>query len=200
MGSVFPTRVAKIGYVAASVLLGVLGICLIADPGISAEVLGMAYGILLMLSGMFRLVGYFSGDLFRLAFQYDLATGILDILVGMALLLRPAPILSFFCVFFGVMALADGLFRVQVAVDARVFGLTHWWLILASAALVGIFGFLLILYPYESTRVMTVLLGVTLLSESVMNVITALAAIRVKKKKRAADKDIYDVKYEEKEL
>lgn len=57
MRSVFPTRVAKIGYVAASVLLGVLGICLIAASGISAEALGMAYGILLMLSGVFRLGG-----------------------------------------------------------------------------------------------------------------------------------------------
>ena len=75
--SVAPMRAAKIGYIIISVALCVLGIVLIAVPGFSAKALGIICGILLILFGAVRIAGYFSRDLYRLAFQYDLPLGFL---------------------------------------------------------------------------------------------------------------------------
>ena len=59
-----------------------------------------------------------------------------------------------------------------VKIDAKTFGVRQWWLILASAILAGVFGFLLILRPDESVQVMTVLYGITLLWEGLLNICT----------------------------
>ena len=40
--------------------------------------------------------------------------------------------------------LTDGLFKIQIAVDARRFGLRRWWLILTEAILAAILGLVLI--------------------------------------------------------
>jgi len=72
MRSTAPMRTAKIGYIAVSALLCILGIMLIVIPSFSINLLGNICGILMLLFGAVKLTGYFSKDLYRLAFQYDL--------------------------------------------------------------------------------------------------------------------------------
>ena len=93
--SVIPMRTAKTGYLAVSALLAAAGIFLIVHPEISAAAIGSTSGILLILFGAFRLVGYFSRDLYRLAFQFDLTFGLMLITVGVLILTRPAQLLVF---------------------------------------------------------------------------------------------------------
>ena len=69
MRSVAPMKTAKIGYIVLSVALCVLGIILIAFPGFSASLFGILCGVVLIMFGCVKLVGYFSKDLYRLAFQ-----------------------------------------------------------------------------------------------------------------------------------
>ncbi len=66
-----------------------LGIVLITSPGTSVVWLGRLLGVGMIVFGAIKLVGYFSRDLFRLAFQYDLAFGILLIALGIVTLARP---------------------------------------------------------------------------------------------------------------
>ena len=75
MRSVLPMKAAKIGYIILSVLYCVLGILLITMPELSITALGILLGIGMIVFGIVKIVGYFSKDLFRLAFQYDLAFG-----------------------------------------------------------------------------------------------------------------------------
>ena len=84
MRSVVPMKTAKIGYFVISVLFCVLGIVLITSPDTSVVWLGRLLGVGMIVFGAIKLVGYFSRDLFRLAFQYDLAFGILLIALGIA--------------------------------------------------------------------------------------------------------------------
>ena len=73
--------------------------------------------------GAVKLMGYFSRDLYRLAFQFDLAYGILLIVLGLIVLVRPVQLVSFFCLVLGICILADGLFKIQAASDSKRFGL-----------------------------------------------------------------------------
>ena len=179
MRSVVPMKTAKIGYVVISVLFCVLGIVLIASPETSVVWLGRLLGIGMIVFGIIKLVGYFSRDLFRLAFQYDLAFGILLIALGIVTLARPNGAMSFLCIVFGIPVLADGLFKIQIAMDAKPFGIRKWWLILVAAILTGIFGLLLIIRPGESLQVLTVLLGVSLIWDGILNLSTMLTAVKI---------------------
>lgn len=77
MRSMTPMRVAKGGYILMSAIFCALGVLFIVRPGQSLKVMGLALGIAMIAFGAFKLVGYFSRDLYRLAFQYDLEFGIL---------------------------------------------------------------------------------------------------------------------------
>lgn len=179
MRHIAPIKAAKICAVVVSSLLCLFGILLIVFPDISVSVLGTVFGILLVLFGGIRLFGYFSRDLFRLAFQYDLAFGILMVVLGGVLLAHPAGLFSFLCVVYGVSVLADGLFKLQTAFDARRFGLHRWWLILALALVSCAFGLALLFRPGEGSRILCMLLGLSMLSEGILNISTVITAMKI---------------------
>lgn len=194
MRSVAGMRTAKIGYIVISVLLCAMGILLIVWPELSASVIGIICGILLIVFGAVKLIGYFSKDLYRLAFQYDLAFGILLILLGVIMLVRPGGLMDFICIVLGLSILTDSLLKMQIAVDAKQFGLNKWWLILLLSVIAGIFGLVLVLRPTASASVLMVLLGITLLSEGLLNMSTAITAVKIIKHQQP---DVIEVKYRE---
>ena len=177
--STTPMHAAKIGYIVISAALCILGIMLIAIPDFSASLFGVICGILLILFGIVRLTGYFSRDLYRLAFLYDLPLGILLVIMGIVMLTHPSSLVTFICVALGVFILSDGLFKIQIAWDSRKFGITKWWLILTFAIVTGICGLLLLLRPGEGSRILMIVLGITLLSEGILNFSTVLSAVKI---------------------
>lgn len=181
MRSVAPMRVAKTGYIAVSILLAVLGIVLIAWPTFSVNALGVICGILLILFGGVKLVGYFSKDPYRLAFQYDMPFGILLIILGIIMLIHPGNLASFICVVFGLSVLISSLFNIQTALDAKKFGINQWWLIFALSVIAAVWGLILVFRPSEAADVMAVLLGITLLFESAVNICTVVTSVKIVK-------------------
>ena len=181
MRSVAPMRVAKTGYIAVSILLAVLGIVLIAWPTFSVTASGVISGILLILFGGVKLVGYFSKDLYRLAFQYDMPFGILLIILGIIMLIQPGNLASFICVVFGLSVLISSLFNIQTALDAKKFGINQWWLIFALSVIAAVWGLILVFRPSEAADVMAVLLGITLLFESAVNICTVVTSVKIVK-------------------
>ena len=179
MRSVAPMKTAKIGYIVMSVLFCVLGVVLLFTPGVSALWIGRLLGIGLILFGAIKLVGYFSRDLFRLAFQYDLAFGLLLMVLGIVTLSHPGDALSFLCVMFGIPVLADGLFKIQIAMDSRQFGIRNWWLVLVLAALTCVVGVVLVFWPMTGVRALTALMGLSLLCDGVLNLSVALCTVKI---------------------
>lgn len=179
MRSVAPMKTAKIGYIVMSVLSCVLGVVLLFTPGVSALWIGRLLGIGLILFGAIKLVGYFSRDLFRLAFQYDLAFGLLLMVLGIVTLSHPGDALSFLCVMFGIPVLADGLFKIQIAMDSRQFGIRNWWLVLVLAALTCVVGVVLVFRPMTGVRALTALMGLSLLCDGVLNLSVALCTVKI---------------------
>ena len=179
MRSVAPMKTAKIGYIVMSVLFCVLGVVLLFTPGVSALWIGRLLGIGLILFGAIKLVGYFSRDLFRLAFQYDLAFGLLLMALGIVTLSHPGDALSFLCVMFGIPVLADGLFKIQIAMDSRQFGIRNWWLVLVLAALTCVVGVVLVFRPMTGVRALTALMGLSLLCDGVLNLSVALCTVKI---------------------
>lgn len=172
-------QAAKLGYILLSVALCVLGGVLIAVPDFSAALLCRLVGVTMLLFGAVKIIGYCSKDLYRLAFQYDLAFGILLIALGGILLFRPDTMVQIICIIMGVCVLADALLKIQISIDSKAFGLEKWWLILVTAILTGIAGFLLVLRPMESARAVMILLGVTLITEGLLNLTTILTAVKI---------------------
>ena len=172
-------KAAKTGYIIISILLCVLGIVLIAVPDFSVTLLCVLGGGIMMLFGLVKIIGYCSKDLYRLAFQFDLAFGILFVVLGFILIIRTDAMVNLICIVMGICVLADALLKIQISIDSRAFGIKKWWLILAMAILTGVAGFLLIFRPSESIQTITILFGIALITEGVLNLITILTAVKI---------------------
>ena len=171
--------VAKTGYIVMSLVFCAAGTAYIANPGLSAAVIGRVLGAAMILFGAVKLVGYCSRDLYRLAFQYDLGFGLLLIALGALVLLRPAGVLDFLFTALGIAVLTDGLYKVQIAVDAKRFGIPTWWLTLALAVAAGLIGLALVFRPWDSARLLTILLGAALLAEGILNLCVAVCTVKI---------------------
>lgn len=178
MRSVTPMRAAKIGYIVMSVLFCGMGIGLLLMPEISAMWIGRLLGIFMIVFGGVKLVGYFSRDLFRLAFQYDLAFGLLMVL-GIVVLSHPGDTLNVLAVLSGIPVLADGLFKIQIALDSRSFGIRRWWLVLMLAALTCGVGTVLVFRPSAGVAAVTMLMGISLLLDGILNLSVALCTVKI---------------------
>lgn len=180
MRFVAPMRIAKIGYIIISALFCMAGIFLCLEPETSTAVIGASIGAAMLLFGAVKLVGYFSKDLFRLAFQFDLEFGILMLILGVVVLLQPDDIMTVLCIALGITVLLDGLFKIRIAMDSKRFGITSWQLILVMAILTGFIGMALILGCVIGERNPTVLpVGVALLSEGMLNLCTVLSTVLI---------------------
>ncbi len=177
--NVGPMRVAKIGYIIMSVLFCIFGVVLMIVPHTSIAVIASAIGIGMILFGIIKLIGYFSKDLYRLAFQYDLAFGILLITLGVIVLLEPAKVIEFICVLLGIAVLTDGLYKIQISIDAKSFGIKLWWLIMIEAISTSIIGVLLIMMPSNASKVLTILIGISSLIVGLLNLSTVLTAVKI---------------------
>ena len=175
-------RAAKYGYIILSVLLCVLGMVLILVPNFSASMLCWIGGLLLAVFGLVKIIGYCSKDLYRLAFQFDLAFGILLLALGLILILRTQAVVNVIWVLVGIFILSDALLKIQISIDARLFGIHQWWMILTAAIITGTIGFLLVLHPSESKQVVMILLGISLCCEGILNLVTILTAVKIIRK------------------
>lgn len=174
-------RAARGSYIAMSAAFCALGVLLIVFPGASVSAVGIAAGVMLIAFGLVKLMGYFSKDLYQLAFQFDLAFGVLLMVLGGVILVSPDRALVFLCTILGIAILADGLFKLQSSLDARRFGLSVWGALLALAVCAGVIGIFLLLHPSQSARAMMVLMGVGLLFEGLLNLYFALFAVKLRR-------------------
>lgn len=194
MRSAGPMRAAKISYAVISILFCALGLILVINPTVSALWIGTALGIGMIVFGIIKLLGFFSRDLFRLAFQYDLAFGVLLIVLGIITLAHPNAAMNFLCIMFGIPVLADGLFKIQIALDSRKFGIPTWWLMLVLALLTCIIGLILTFCPAAGTQALLVLIGLSLLLDGILNLSVAICAVKIVKNQRP---DTIDGEYHE---
>ena len=126
-------KTAKIGYIMISIAFYISGLCCIISPNVMGRNGKVAAGILLIAYGIIKMIGYFSKDLYCLAFQYDLACGIFLIILGVVALSIRNPKEGYMLAGLGILILLDSLLVIQTSLDARRFGMTEWkWFLFFS--------------------------------------------------------------------
>ena len=181
MRSIAPMRIAKTGYVIMSLFFCLLGMGFILHADIGTRMLGTILGIALIVFGIVKVIGYFSKDLFRLAFQYDLEFGCILTLLGIAVLVHPLAAVNLIVIAMGLLIMADAFFKARIARDSKEFGISDWWFILAASVVTGVMGLLLIFRPGSSAQLMVILLGMALIAEGILNLAVAVCTVKIVK-------------------
>ena len=156
-------KIACTGYILISIVFYITGFLCIVDPELIQLHSRTLAGVILIAYGIIKIIGYFSKDLYCLAFQYDFACGIFLIVLGIATLcistrFKDSSLLAAL----GILILLDSLLSIQTALDSKKFGLSSWKYILIISMIAGTLGVLVIL---KSTIAFA---GCALLAEGVM--------------------------------
>lgn len=169
-------RIAKIGYILLSLVLCALGLIRITIPQFSTKTFSMCCGVVFIAFGCIRLIGFYSKDLYRLAFQYDFEFGILIIILGVLIFMKPGSFSSMTCVLLGALVLADALFKIRITLEAKQLGVKQWWLLLIIAVTTSLLSGTLVFYFGSQ---LDLLLGITLIAEGILSLSTALALVKI---------------------
>ena len=105
---------ARSGYILISCIFYVTAVVNLIFPHLSPMALSCFGGVILILYGVIKLVGFFSEDLYCLAFRYDLAWGLLIMVIGVLLLVKNVSVAQYLAPGLGWMALLDNLFHIQM--------------------------------------------------------------------------------------
>ena len=178
-------RSAKIINIVSASLMMVAGVLLMTIDSME-EILAqrIMLGILFGLTGGAKLFGFFSNDLYRLAFQYDFAFGIYCELLTLLLVLSPSQNYDMLHLLLVAYALFDALLKTQMSLDARRFGMKSWGLILGTALALGVTGaFAAAALQTQLVRALF-LVGFALALDGVENCWITAYTVRIRAKKK----------------
>ncbi|MDO4363620.1 MAG: DUF308 domain-containing protein [Clostridia bacterium] len=146
-------------YICACILFMIIGLMLIGFPEFSMVAVCYIIGIMLIVLGVIKICAYFAQDKYNIAFQFDLALGILSVIIGVCAIIHHNWIINLLPIIIGIMIIADSLFTLQASIDAKRFGLPRWYLLLIFSAVSVILGLVLVFKSFKSAVAITILYG-----------------------------------------
>lgn len=181
---------ARLTHVIAAALMVLAGVFSLAWPE-GGQIAGryLIGGCFVVLGGA-RVLGYFSNDLYRLAFQYDLGLGSFCVILGVLLIISPDNVQPALPYIIGVYVLIDTLLKLQTAFDAKAFGMKHWWGLLLSSAVLTVCSIALLVIQAQVT--LPLLLPIVLILSGGESIWNTLGTVRVRTKKEGRFENLLD--------
>ena len=174
-------KCAKWFALVSSLLLGIFGTVLLIWPNTSMNVICTLLGVLMVVFGVSKIVGYFFNVSYHIGFQFDLALGLFALLFGILFLTHPGAVLSITWVLVGIYEIVESVFKIQTAMDARHYQLSGWGLLLFSAIVYLLFGIFLTFNPAKGGSLFVQVMGISLIFAGIENIIfTFYASKRLK--------------------
>lgn len=165
-------------FILLSVFYILFGAVLFVWPALSARAVCMVIGIFALAYGVMRIVEYIRFKDRMSFFGANLAVGIIMVLCGVFLLIRPEVLMAALPIVFGVIILFNGIIELQRAFDLKRFGYEGWWYTLLLSVLTIILGILIFWNPFVAVQTTVMAIGIILAVTGVTNLITGITASR----------------------
>ena len=113
----------------------------------------------------------------RLFFDYfGVVFGVAASALGVFLLFKPDTVVSVLPILVGIYVIVDAVVRLQSAFELRKMGYARWWSFLILAGLSAALGVLMMVNPFETVQLLVMAIGVILLVEGALSLISAVYA------------------------
>ena len=175
---------AKISNLIIYSFMVAVGLVMLIFREIPTNVETIILSVLCILVGGAKILGYFSNDLYRLAFQFDLAIGLFLAIIGVLTLIVGSKDPLGTVRLFGIYIFIDGLLKLQTAIDAKKFGIARWLGILLTAILMVGVGIVGLLASYLEQISQLIVLDVSLMLDGLVNIWITAYTVRIRAKKK----------------
>lgn len=172
---------AKIIHLCSAVVFLVAGILVAVIPTLDDLPFfgNTVVGIASIVIGVAGIYGYFSNDMYRLAFQSDFALGIFNVILGILLIINPVQLSVLLPTAIAILTLLDGGNKSQIAIEGQRFGIHKWYLVLLSAMVEMAAGIVLIILAYHGLDVRA-WMGVAMGVVGATNFWTTMYTVRIR--------------------
>ena len=146
---------AKIMHLCSAVIFLVAGLILALVPDFEDSGLfrNTVVGVASIIIGATGIYGYFSNDMYRLAFQLDFALGIFNVIFGILMIINPVQLSVLLPTAVSILTILDGTNKSQMALEGKNFGISKWYWVLISAVLEIAVGIVLMILAYHELDV-----------------------------------------------
>lgn len=160
----------KTNVVVSSALCVILGLVLVFRPGLSMRIVCTAVGVVLIVSGVMRMIDYFTARDGSLYSQANLIFGIILAVVGVWIVMKPDKVIAIIPIIVGIVIAIHGLHNFQQALELWRDKYDRWWTALILGVLTVGFGVLLICRPFAAVDTVVMLIGFFLIYDGLSNV------------------------------
>ena len=178
MRGIHSMKVVKMMSMIISLIFCMMGVFYLVEPNVFWDTKTLVE-ILFLWFGSIKIMGYASKDLYQLAFQYDLEMGLLLCVIAIILWVWQDHYFDILCITFGIDLFLDSLFKIRIAMDAKEFGISSWWITMGFSFLCILLsiGLGLRLLPRMAMQIRFV--GVTFLFEGCSNLLMMLTMVKL---------------------
>ncbi len=160
----------KANMIVSSLLCVLLGLVLVLRPGLSVRIVCTAVGIVLILSGVTRIIDWFCARDGSMYAQMNLIFGIILVVVGVWIVVKPDKVLAIIPIIVGIVIGMHGLNNLKQAIELWRDKYDKWWVAFILGALTVGFGVLLICRPFAAIDTVVMLIGFFMIYDGLSNI------------------------------
>ena len=150
----------------------IVGILLFVYTSLSIKVCAVIICALILVHGLFSLIRYFCDGLASRFFAMDLIVGVSGIVLGLFLMFNTFDTLSFLGYLFAAWLIIVGLHRLIYGIKLVKINDEIYPLICMMGLLIVVMGCLILFNPFESFMIVTKLIGIFIIVNTVFEVMT----------------------------
>lgn len=154
----------------SSIVFAVLGIILIAYPEGTVKVISYILGIMFMLIGIYKVINYFMTKGSYDLYNYDLAFGIIAIILGIVTIAYSKEITAIFRIIIGLWIIYSGIIRLSLSLKLKTLGTNAWKYSLILSIIMLLCG----IYVIANSQIIIVTTGVIILIYSIIDIIESV--------------------------
>ena len=160
-----------------SILYLALGIFLLMVPGTALNIVCYALGGVVLACAAVQLIRYFVVERGVFQSQLTLISGLVCLGLGAFLIIRSDIVVRILPIVFGLFVIFDSLGRIQNALELRRCEYSSWKGFLLLAVLSIVLGIVMILDPFGTMETLVMAIGVILIIEGALNLLSALYTV-----------------------
>ena len=180
----------KVPLIFQAVVELVLGIFMIIYRDMTTNVLFIVIGALMVCYGVFDLIAFVTNNR-PYSFRRGLTSGVLITIIGVAFIVQAQELRNLVAIIIGALILIESIVNCRRSFIIKHFGAEKWYFLLILSLLIMVFGILICIYPGMFGELISLIMGIGIILEAVIDIwaILFMSVLRGKSRKRAAEEE-----------
>ncbi len=155
----------------ASICMIILSCFLIFKPMESMIFVIYFFGIVTLLEGIIHIISYFNTEKELKIMSFEFTEGVLEIVAAMLIIIFSKYLVAIFPIVIGVWMILKSLTRFQISINLKACDEKNWLLTLVFSIITFIFGIIIFLNLFQTVITVTILAGILLLINEIINLV-----------------------------